>query len=85
MPAPNDASELRDRARNLRALARRLEQSVLVQLPGLGGDDTWRGPTAWAFQDDARRAVRLLDDAIDSALRAARALEAAAAEAARRA
>jgi hypothetical protein len=85
MPASNDASELRARASALRSLARRLEQSALVELPGLGGDDTWRGPSAWAFQEDARRAVRLLDDAIDSALRAARALEVAAAEAAHRA
>jgi hypothetical protein len=84
MPAPNDASELRARARALRALASRLERSVVVEMPSLGGDETWRGPSAWAFQDDARRAGLLLDDGIDNALRAARALEAAAAEAAHR-
>ncbi len=51
-----DPESLRARARGLRALATRLDRSVLHELAAAGGDDTWRGATALAFQTDARRA-----------------------------
>jgi hypothetical protein len=75
-----DAEALRARARALRALARRVDASVLAELVGLGGDDTWRGPTAFAFQTDARRADRWREDAVASLHRAATRLEDRAAE-----
>jgi hypothetical protein len=75
-----DAAALRARARALRALARRVDASVLADLVRVGGDETWRGPTAFAFQTDARRADRWRDDAVASLRRAATQLEARAAE-----
>jgi hypothetical protein len=75
-----DPEVLRARARALRSLAGRVDRSVLGELVRVGGDDTWRGPTAFAFQTDARRADRWRDDAVASLRRAARQLEAAAAE-----
>jgi uncharacterized protein YukE len=76
-----DAEVLRARARALRALAARIDASVLADLLRAGGDDTWRGPTASAFQTDARRADREREDAVAGLRRAARQLEAAAADA----
>jgi hypothetical protein len=76
-----DAEALRARARALRALAGRVDESVLADLLRAGGDDTWRGPTAFAFQTDARRADRWRQDAVAGLRRAARHLEATAAEA----
>jgi hypothetical protein len=66
-----DPESLRDRARALRALATRLDQSVLTELPAAGGDDTWRGATASAFQADARRAERMRVDAVTGLRRCA--------------
>jgi hypothetical protein len=77
---PTDPEVLRARARALRSLAGRVDQSVLGELLRAGGDDTWRGPTAFAFQTDARRAERWRDDAVASLRRAARNLEAVAAD-----
>jgi len=74
------AEVLRARARALRALARRVDASVLADLVRLGGDETWRGPTAFAFQTDARRADRWREDAVASLRRAAAQLDARAAE-----
>jgi hypothetical protein len=74
------AEVLRTRARALRALARRVDASVLGELVRVGGDETWRGPTAFAFQTDARRADRWREDAVASLRRAATQLEARAAE-----
>jgi hypothetical protein len=78
------AEALRARARALRGLARRVDASVLADLVRLGGDETWRGPTAFAFQTDARRADRWREDAVASLRRAATQLEAGAAELDRR-
>ena len=75
-----DAEALRTRARALRALARRVGASVLADLVRVGGDATWRGPTAFAFQTDARRADRWREDAVASLRRTATQLEARAAE-----
>jgi hypothetical protein len=81
MPSPStDPEVLRARARALRSLASRVDESVLGELVGAGGDDTWRGPTAFAFQTDARRADRWREDAVASLRRAARQLEATAAD-----
>jgi hypothetical protein len=74
------AEALRARAHALRALARRVDASVLGDLLHVGGDETWRGPTAFAFQTDARRADRWREDAVASLRRAATQLEARAAE-----
>jgi uncharacterized protein YukE len=71
------AAELQARARALRQLAATVERSALRHLLAAGGDDTWRGPTAWAFQDDARRINRLVDETVDALYHAARTLEAA--------
>jgi uncharacterized protein YukE len=79
MVIPADPDALRGRARALRALARRIDASMIRTLLAAGNDDTWRGPSAWAFQDDARRATSALDAAVDALHRAARSLEAAAA------
>ncbi len=78
-----DPGALRSRAGALRALARRLDASVIGDLTAAAGDDTWRGPTAEAFRADARRAERLRDDAVATLAAAARALEQAAGEATR--
>jgi hypothetical protein len=75
-----DPEVLRARARALRSLATRVDQSVLGDLLRAGGDDTWRGPTAFVFQTDARRADRWRDDAVADLRRAARQLEATAAD-----
>ncbi|HKA05064.1 MAG TPA: hypothetical protein VKD67_12065 [Acidimicrobiales bacterium] len=81
MASPStDPEALRARARALRSLAGQVDQSVLGELVAAGGDDTWRGPTAFAFQTDARRANRGREDAVASLHRAARLLEAMAAE-----
>jgi hypothetical protein len=84
MSDPTEAGALRARAGALRTLARRLDASVLTELLRAGGDETWRGPTADAFQSDARRAERLCDDAAALLRAAARALEADAEAVARR-
>jgi hypothetical protein len=75
-----DAAALRERARALRWLAARVDNSVVGELVIAGGDDTWRGPTAFAFQTDARRADRMCGDAVASLRRAAQRLEVAANE-----
>ena len=75
-----DAEALRARARALRAVAQRVDRSVLADLVRAGGDDTWRGPTAFAFQTDARRADRWREDAVASLRRAATQLDARAGE-----
>jgi hypothetical protein len=80
MTPTTDPEVLRARARALRSLAGRVDQSVLGELVQAGGDATWRGPTAFAFQTDARRADRWREDAVTSLRRAARQLEAAAGE-----
>ena len=59
-----DPESLRARARGLRALAGRLDRSVLSELLAAGGDDTWRGATGLAFQSDARRAERARADSV---------------------
>jgi hypothetical protein len=79
-PSAASAEVLRARARALRALARRVDASVLADFVRLGGDETWRGPTAFAFQTDARRADRWREDAVASLRRAATQFEARAAE-----
>jgi hypothetical protein len=81
MPIPDEA-ELRWRAAAARRLARTLDASLLRRLPALGGDGTWRGPTAGAFQADARWALGVLDDVVDELARAASTLERRADEAA---
>jgi len=75
-----DAEALRARARALRTLAQRVDRSVLADLVRAGGDDTWRGPTAFAFQTDARRADRWREDTVASLRRAATQLDARAGE-----
>jgi hypothetical protein len=81
MPIPDEA-ELRARAAAARRLARTLDVSLLRRLPALGGDGAWRGPTAAAFQADARWAVGVLDAVVDELARAASTLERRADEAA---
>jgi hypothetical protein len=81
MPIPDEA-ELRARAAAARRLARTLDASLLRRLPALGGDSAWRGPTAAAFQADARWAAGVLDDVVDDLARAASTLERRADEAA---
>jgi hypothetical protein len=83
MSDPTESGALRARAGALRALARRLDDSVATELERAGGDDTWRGPTAAAFQADARRAVRGCEEAAALLRRAARSLEVQAEAAAR--
>jgi hypothetical protein len=80
MATAPDPDVLRARARALRSLAVRIDHSVLGELPRAGGDDTWRGPTASAFQTDARRADGLRADAAVSLRRAALSLESTAGE-----
>jgi uncharacterized protein YukE len=75
MSDPTESGALRARAGALRDLARRLDGSVLGELIRAGGDDTWRGPTATAFQADARRAERQCDDAAALLRAAARSLD----------
>jgi uncharacterized protein YukE len=77
-----DPEALRARAGALRALAARLDASVIHDLLAAAGDDTWRGPTADAFGDSVRRAQRGCDDAGEELRAAARALELAADQAA---
>jgi hypothetical protein len=84
MSDPTESGALRARANALRTLAGRLDHSLLIELVRAGGDDTWRGPTAAAFQSDARRAERQCDDAAALLRAAARSLEAQAEAAARR-
>jgi hypothetical protein len=80
MPTTPDPEVLRARARALRSLAGRVDHSLLDELPVAGGDDTWRGPSAFAFQTDARRADRMRADAVASLQRAAQDLESTAAD-----
>jgi uncharacterized protein YukE len=79
MTTTADPAVLRARALSLRLMAMRLGASRLHDLPAAAGDETWRGPTASAFQQDARRAVAAVDRAIDDLIRAAQQLEAMAA------
>jgi hypothetical protein len=81
MPIPDEA-ELRARAAAARRFARTLDASLLRRLPALGDDRAWRGPTAAAFQADARWAVGVLDDVVAELARAATTLERRADEAA---
>jgi hypothetical protein len=79
MTADADPDVLRARAHALRAMAARLDASVLYELVAAAGDDTWRGPTADAFVADARRGERVAADAAAELRAAARTLEATAA------
>jgi uncharacterized protein YukE len=83
MSDPTESGALRARASALRTLAGHLDRSILTELQRAGGDDTWRGPTATAFQADARRASRQCDEAAVLLRAAARSLEAQAEAAAR--
>jgi hypothetical protein len=76
-----DSDALRARASALRSLAARLDASVIHDLRGAAGDDTWRGPTADAFVADVRRAERVCDDASAALRAAARTLDRTASEA----
>jgi hypothetical protein len=78
--ATSDPETLRMQARALRSLAGRVDHSVLGELPRAGGDETWRGRTAFAFLTDARRADRMRADAVASLRREAQRLDAAANE-----
>jgi hypothetical protein len=57
------ARRARHEAAELRRLAARLDGSHAYQLGLLGGDRTWVGPTATAFQEEVRRCRLELDAA----------------------
>jgi hypothetical protein len=80
MPPIDDPAACRARAGELRRLAGLIEHSTVHELRRLGGDATWRGPTADAFVADARAAARLLDEAAADLRHAARGLELRAAD-----
>ncbi len=78
-----DASvDLAHRAQLVRALARRIDQSLVRKVPLLVGDDTWRGPLAVTVQDRLFDVQVRLDNTLGQLYDVARALEAAAAAAA---
>lgn len=69
------APVLRERARALRLLARRLQQLELLTLPARADVHTWAGPTPHACHESlSARRGRLLAE-IDGLWNAARALE----------
>jgi hypothetical protein len=74
MPAAPPAL-LRDRARALRATARRLDESTFHRLSADAGDDTWIGPTATTCRSELVRASSDLRDVAQQLRNAARALE----------
>ena len=71
----DDPAALRRRAGVLRALAERIDRSVLHDAARLGGDDVWRGPAADDYRMACRSAESLLADATAGLRRAARLLE----------
>jgi hypothetical protein len=73
--APDDPAALRRRAGNLRALADRVDRSVLHDAARLGGDDAWRGPAADDYRLACQRAAALLAHASAGLRRAARLVE----------
>jgi hypothetical protein len=73
--APDESATLRRRAGNLRALADRIDRSVLHDAARLGGDDVWRGPAADDYRLACHSAEGLLADATAGLRRAARLLE----------
>jgi hypothetical protein len=73
--APDDPAALRRRAGALRALADRIDRSVLHDAARLGGDDVWRGPAADDYRLACRSAASLLADATAGLRRGARLLE----------
>jgi hypothetical protein len=73
--APDDPAALRRRAGNLRALADRIDRSVLHDAARLGGDDVWRGPAADDYRVACRDAESLLGEATAALRGAARRLE----------
>ncbi|HEX9258834.1 MAG TPA: hypothetical protein VF855_04805 [Acidimicrobiales bacterium] len=75
MASIDDPIELHRRAAVLRLAAQQIERLDAHRLRLLGGDSTWCGPRAQAFQADARAAGRLLDRASQELVEAARALE----------
>ena len=72
---PDDPAALRRRAGNLRALADRIDRSVLHDATRLGGDDVWRGPAADDYRVACHTAELLLADSTTGLRRAARLLE----------
>jgi hypothetical protein len=73
--ASDDPAALRRRAGNLRALADRVDRSVMHDAARLGGDDVWRGPAADEYRLACHRAETLLADAAAVLRRAARLVE----------
>ena len=73
--APDDPAAMRRRAGILRALADRIDRSVLHDAARLGGDDVWRGPAADDYRLACHTAESLLADATAGLRRAARLLE----------
>ncbi len=57
------ANRLRERSADLRALARRIDGASASTLTGPAGTDTWQGPVAEAFREQARLIRYRLDDA----------------------
>jgi hypothetical protein len=73
--ASDDPAAMRRRAGNLRALADRIDRSVLHDAARLGGDDVWRGPAADDYRLACHAAESLLADTTAGLRRAARLLE----------
>lgn len=71
----DDPATLRRRAGALRALAERIDRSVLRDAARLGGDDVWRGPSADAYRAACAVAHTMLDEAAGELRRIARRLE----------
>jgi hypothetical protein len=69
------AEQLRQRARTLRSLDRRLQQLLLLTLPPAAGPQTWVGPSPQACYDDLRARRELITRATDELACEARRLE----------
>lgn len=75
-----EVTRLRWRATQLRDAARRIRTVPVEELVWRAGADTWRGPVADGFVDDASRARRACDMAATVADSLARRLDALAAQ-----
>ncbi|MFM2073084.1 MAG: hypothetical protein RLZZ623_3348 [Actinomycetota bacterium] len=73
--APDEAAELRHRARALRLVAAQLGACTVNDLPIRGGADTWIGPTPQLCLDDLTSLRRRLRQAQDDFVSAAVGLE----------